>query len=84
MRKVIFRTCAYSRTLKDRQTMFRVVKTPNHEIHIDLTYVEQGRGAYLSKDKSIIESAKKRHTLEKHLNVSDCQNVYDELIKLLD
>ena len=84
MQKVIYRICAYSRKKDDRQTMFRVVKTPNHEIHIDLTYVEQGRGAYLSKDKSIIESAKKRHTLEKHLNVSDCQNVYDELIKLLD
>lgn len=84
MRKVIFRTCAYSRTLKDRQTMFRVVKTPNHEIKIDLTYILQGRGVYLSKDKDIITNAKKRHILEKHLKVVDLQNVYDELIKLLD
>lgn len=64
--------------------MFRVVKTPNHEIKIDLTYHLQGRGAYLSKDKEIIIAAKKRHVLEKHLKVNDCQNVYDELIKLLD
>ena len=84
MEKVILRTCAYSRMLKNRQTMFRVVKTPNHEIKIDLTYLVQGRGAYLSKDKDVISSAKKRHTLEKCLKVVDCQNVYDELIKLLD
>ena len=64
--------------------MFRVVKTPNHEIKIDLTYHLQGRGAYLSKDKDIILTAKKRHVLEIHLNVVDCQNVYDELINLLD
>ena len=84
MEKVILRTCAYSRKVNDRQTMFRVVKTPNHEIKIDLTYHLQGRGVYLSKDKDIIVSAKKRHTLEKSLKVIDCQNIYDELIKLLD
>ena len=54
------------------------------KIKIDLTNSLQGRGAYLSKDKKIIESAKKRQTLEKALKVVDCQNVYDELIKLLD
>ena len=84
MEKLVLRTCAYSRKLNDRQTMFRVVKTPNHEIKIDLTYHLQGRGFYLSKDKDIIVSAKKRHTLEKSLKVIDCQNIYDELIKLLD
>ena len=84
MQKVIYRICAYSRKLTDRQSMFRVVKTPNHEISIDLTYVKQGRGAYLSRDKEVIMSAKKRRILEKHLRVMDCQNIYDELIKLLD
>ena len=84
MEKVILRTCAYSRKVFDRQSMFRVVKTPNHEIKIDLTYVFPGRGVYLSKDKEIIKNAKKRHSLEKCLKVVDCQNIYDELIKLLD
>ena len=84
MRTVILRTCAYLRTVKERQTMFRVVKTPNHEIKIDLTYHLPGRGVYLSKDKEVIVNAKKRHLLEKHLKVIDCQTIYDELINLLD
>ena len=84
MEKVILRTCAYSRKVNDRQSMFRVVKTPNHEIKIDSTYVLQGRGVYLSKDKDVIASAKKCHCLEKSLKVVDCQSIYDELIKLLD
>ena len=67
MEKIVLRTCAYLRKVFDRKSMFRVVKTPNHEIKIDLTNSLQGRGAYLSKDKKIIESAKKRHTLEKSL-----------------
>ena len=64
--------------------LFRVVKTPNHEIKIDLTYSLKGRGAYLSKDKEVIKNAKKRHILEKSLKITDCQNIYDELLKLLD
>ena len=84
MEKLILRTCAYLREVKDRQTMFRVVKTPNHEINIDLTYKLPGRGVYLSKDKDIILKAKKRHTLEKSLKVIDCQNIYDQLIDLLN
>ena len=83
MQKVVTRICAFLREAKDRQSMFRVVKTPNHEIKIDLDDKLQGRGAYLSKDKSVIESAKKRHTLEKALRVNDCQTVYDELLDLL-
>ena len=63
--------------------MFRVVKTPNHEIEIDETYLKQGRGCYLSKDKELILKAKSKHMVEKHLRVNDCQNVYDELLKLL-
>ena len=84
MKRVIYRTCAYSRKVFDRQSLFRIVKTPNHDIKIDLTYKLQGRGVYLSRDKNIIENAKKRHTLEKQLKVIDLANIYDELIKLLD
>ena len=84
MEKIVLRTCAYSRLVNDRQTMFRVVKTPNHEIKIDLTYRLPGRGVYLSRDKEVIESAKKRHSLEKGLKVADCQSIYDELLELLD
>ena len=84
MQKTITRICAYSKVPYNRQSMFRVVKTPNHEIKIDLDGHLQGRGAYLSRDKSIIENAKKRRTLEKALRVNDCQNVYDQLIDLLN
>ena len=83
MQKPITRICAYSRVSYNRESMFRVVKTPNHEIKIDLTYKLQGRGAYLSKDKNIILNGKKKRLIEKHLKVSDCQKVYDELLELL-
>ena len=83
MNKVITRTCIVTRKALSREEMFRVVKTPNHEIKIDSSYVAQGRGCYLSKDKDIILKAKSKRMIEKHLKVNDCQAVYDELLNLL-
>ena len=83
MKRLVYRTCIISRCAYLKESMFRVVKTPNHEIKIDSTYKAQGRGCYLSKDKDLILTAKSRRLMEKHLKVNDCQMVYDELIKLL-
>ena len=82
MNKTIIRTCIVSKSLYPRESMFRVVKTPNHEIIIDSTYKAQGRGCYLSKDKDLILKAKSKRIIEKHLRVSDCQKVYDQLLEL--
>lgn len=81
MNKVIIRTCIVTRKALSREEMFRVVKTPNHEIKIDSTYKAQGRGCYISKDKDIILLAKKKALIEKHLKVCDCKTIYDELLK---
>ncbi len=83
MQKEIYRICAYSKKSYLRESMFRVVKTPNHEIKIDPSYKLQGRGAYLSKDKEVITNARKRHILEKALRVVDCQIIYDQLLELI-
>ena len=83
MNKTIIRTCILTRTLYPRESMFRVVKTPNHEIIIDSTYKAQGHGYYLSKDKNLILKAKSKRIIEKHLRVNDCQKVYDQLLELL-
>ena len=83
MDKTILRTCIVTRKLLSKEEMFRVVKTPNHEIKIDSSYIAQGRGCYLSKDKNLIIKAKSKRLIEKHLKVNDCQIVYDELLKLL-
>ena len=42
-----------------------------------------GRGAYLKKDKDVIEKARKSKTLEKHLEVTIEDKIYDELINKL-
>jgi len=76
------RCCVISRQILDRSDLFRVVKDKDNNISIDLSYNKKGRGAYISKDVTIIEIAKKKDALSRALRHKVDVSVYDELIKL--
>ena len=63
--------------------MFRIVRTPEGEIKIDLTGKLNGHGAYLSKSMEAIELSRKKKILDKYLEASVSDEIYDELIKML-
>ena len=82
-RKIPMRTCVITREKLEKKDLIRVVRTPNGEIIIDDTLKANGRGAYLKKDISVIEKARNSKVLDKHLEVSVSDSVYDELISKL-
>ena len=80
--KSIIRMCAYTHERKPITEMFHIIKTSGG------VYLEQneklfGRGAYLSKDKSVIENAKKKHTLSRALRCEVKDEIYDQMLALL-
>lgn len=79
-KKIPMRTCVVTREKLEKKDLFRVVRTPDGNVIIDDTLKANGRGAYLKKDKSVIELAKKSKILEKHLLVNINDEVYEELI----
>ncbi len=82
-KKLVLRTCVFSREVCEKKDLFRIVRTPEGEVVIDTKGKANGRGAYLKKDKDIILKAKKSKSLDKKLEVSVPENIYDELIGLL-
>lgn len=80
-RKIPMRTCVISHEKCPKQELIRVVRTPNEEVIIDPKGKENGRGAYLKKDKEIVEKARKTKILEKHLLVKIENKIYDELLE---
>lgn len=76
------RCCVITRQILDRSLLFRVVKDHKGIISIDLSYNTKGRGAYILKDVSIIETAKKKDALSRALRHKVDVSVYEELIKL--
>ena len=53
------------------------------EVLIDLKGKVNGRGAYISKSKKAIETAKKKKVLDKKLEVVVPETIYEELLKLI-
>jgi predicted RNA-binding protein YlxR (DUF448 family) len=82
-KKQILRTCVMSKEVCEKKDLFRIVRTPEKEVVIDLKGKANGRGAYLKKDKDVILKAKKTKVLDRHLEVEVPENIYDELLGLL-
>jgi hypothetical protein len=78
------RTCVLSHEKLEKKDLFRVVRTPEGNIIIDETLKANGRGAYLKKDKAVIQKAKQSKILDRHLEISVPLEIYDELICKLD
>ena len=81
--KVITRMCIFTRNKCDRKDLFRVVKTNQDKILIDLDGSIKGRGTYISKDKEVILKAKKKDTLSRGLKIKVPEEIYDQLLNLL-
>ena len=83
-KKIPMRTCVVSLEKCPKKELVRVVRTPDNAVVVDLSGKQNGRGAYLKKDKVVIEKARTSKVLERHLDIKIDDDIYDELIKLCD
>lgn len=83
-KKIPMRTCVVSHEKYPKKELIRVVRTPEGDVVVDDTGKQNGRGAYLKKDKEVIEKARNSKILERHLEVNIDNSVYDELLNYCD
>ena len=83
-RKVPLGKCVVTNTQHPKMEMFRVVRTPEGEVCVDQTGKVRGHGVYVSKDKTAIANAKKRNLLDRFLEVKVPDEIYDQLMELLE
>ncbi len=79
VKKVPQRQCVGCRTMRDKKALIRVVKTPEGEIVLDTTGKKSGRGAYVCPELACLQRARKARALERALEVSIPEEVYDAL-----
>ncbi len=82
-KKLVLRTCVCSKEVCEKKDLFRIVRTPEKEVIIDLKGKANGRGAYLKKDKDIIIKAMNSKILDKKLEVEVPASIYEELLRLI-
>ena len=63
--------------------LIRVVKNKDNEVFIDLSGKANGRGAYLKRDLSVIEKCKKDKILDRKLEITIPDSIYEELVDMV-
>lgn len=83
-RKIPQRKCVITNELKPKKDMIRIVCNKEKEVSIDPTGKKNGRGAYVTIDKTIIEQAAERKVLNKVFGMNVEPAVYEELLSLVE
>lgn len=79
-KKIPLRKCASTGEMRPKKDMIRIVRTKEGEVSVDLTGKKSGRGTYVSKTETAVETAKSNRSIESQLGSSVPDEVYDELL----
>ncbi len=84
VRKIPLRTCVVTKEKLPKQELLRIVRTPEGNVMIDESGKMNGRGAYIKRDVQVLEQARKKKVLERHLECSIDDSVYEEIKNVLE
>lgn len=82
-RRVVLRTCVVNKEQFEKKDLLRVVKNKEGLIFVDETGKANGRGAYIKKDLETLELAKKNKALDRALETTISDEVYEEIEKII-
>lgn len=83
VKKIPMRTCVVTHEKLEKRELLRIVRTPEGEVEADLTGKKNGRGAYIKCDLETLEKAKKSKALERHLETSISESVYESIKEVI-
>jgi len=84
VRKIPMRTCVVTKEQCAKKELIRVVRNNEGVVSVDTTGKAPGRGAYLKLDKEVILKAKKTKALDNKLEVTVPDEIYEELLNLIN
>ncbi len=78
-RKIPTRRCTGCGEHFPKNTLIRVLRTPEGEIVLDLTGKKSGRGAYICKSAACLKKARKSRRIETSLECAIPEEVYEKM-----
>ena len=83
-KKIPQRQCMGCRERKAKRELIRVVRTPEGTVNLDFGGKMNGRGAYICPQMDCLKKAMKNKALDRSLEVTIPQDVYDRLEKEME
>ena len=83
-KKIPQRQCMGCRERKEKRQLIRVVRKTDGQVSLDFGGKMNGRGAYLCPDPECLKKAIRSKSLDRSLEVTIPQEVYDRLQKEME
>ncbi len=83
VKKLPLRKCVACGQMLPKNQLFRLVKTPQG-VQLDKSYKAQGRGAYICRNKSCLDIALKKKSLNRSLRQAVNEEVFNILYTELE
>ncbi len=84
MKKIPMRRCLATNESFPKKELLRIVRTPEGEVKVDLTGKLNGKGAYISRSNEALEIARKRKVLDRALETSVPEEIYEEISRIVN
>jgi predicted RNA-binding protein YlxR (DUF448 family) len=82
-KKIPMRSCVVTKEKLPKKELIRVVRTVDGTVVVDETGRVNGRGAYLKKDEATFAKAKQSKILDRVLEVSVPDSIFDDLMNTI-
>lgn len=82
--KIPMRSCVVTREKLPKKELLRVVRGTDGIVKVDLSGKCNGRGAYIKKDIEVLNKAIKSHILERQLETTISDDIYEEIKKIIE
>lgn len=79
VRKIPTRRCTGCGEHFPKNTLIRVLRTPEGEVVLDMTGKKNGRGAYICKNAACFKKARKSRRLETSLECHISEELYEKM-----
>lgn len=84
MKKIPMRTCVITREKLPKKDLLRVVKDKEGNISVDITGKMNGHGVYIKKDMEVLNTLKKKKSLQRLFEVDNInEEIYSEIEKII-
>ena len=83
MKKIPLRRCVVTKEQMPKSELLRIVRDKENNVFVDQTGKAGGRGAYIKKDLNVLNTARSKKILEKNLEISIKDELYEEIERII-
>lgn len=83
MKKIPLRRCVVTKEQMPKSELLRIVRDKENNVFVDQTGKAGGRGAYIKKNLNVLNTARSKKILEKNLEISIKDELYEEIEQII-